>query len=312
MATVSYGDVKDAVQRVAGVIRPVTVAAAGNLGPAAVFLALEFMQHTGSFKARGAANFMAALLEAGAMPDVGIVMATGANADLGFAWAARRYEVPVAVFLAETAPPAKVARLRGLGADVRLTGGDQAAALEAARDFAKRVGALDAYAYDDMLAAAGSGTLLLEIATAVPDLDTVIVAVGGGGMFAGVTAAADHHGIRVIGAEPEGCRALNAAIEAGAVVDVRVDSIASDSLGAHHVSQAALDWAQKADVRSVVVGDPAIDAARCRLWDDHRLVVEHGSATAFAALTSGAYAPRDGEKVAVVLCGANTDPTDLS
>lgn len=314
MPAVTYGDVKAAAERLAGAVRPVTVAAVDPdaFGGAEVYLALEFMQHTGSFKARGAANFSAALVEDGTMPAAGIVIATGGNADLGFAWAAGRYGVPVTVFLPVTTPPAKVARLRALGADVRLEGDKHADALAASRTYAERSGAIDAYASDGILTAAGSGTLLPEILAAVPELDTVVVAVGGGGMFAGVTAAADHHGIRVVAAEPEGSRALHAAIEADGIVDVVVESVAADSLGAHRIMAAALAWAQAADVDSVLVEDTAIVRARQLLWDNHHLAVEHGSATAFGALTSGEYRPRDCEKIAVVLCGANTDPADLA
>jgi threonine dehydratase len=131
-------------------------------------------------------------------------------------------------------------------------------------------------------------------------------------MFAGITAAADHHGIRVVAAEPEGCPALHAALAAGEIVDVPMNSVAADSLGSLHVLPTAFDWARSADVRAVLVDDPAIIRARQLLWDHHRLAVEHGSATTLAALISQAYRPADGEQVAVVLCGANTDPADLS
>jgi threonine dehydratase len=137
------------------------------------------------------------------------------------------------------------------------------------------------------------------------------VAVGAGGMFAGITAAADHHGVRVVAAEPQGCSALHAALAAGEIVDVPMNSVASDSLGSLRVLPAAFRWARSADVRSVLVDDEAIVRARQLLWDHHRLAVEHGSAAALAALICGAYRPADGEQVAVVLCGANTDPGDL-
>ncbi|WP_433523996.1 pyridoxal-phosphate dependent enzyme [Nocardia pseudovaccinii] len=142
-------------------------------------------------------------------------------------------------------------------------------------------------------------------------MDTIVLAVGAGGMFSGIAAVADHFGIRVVGAEPDGSRALNAALAAGAVLDVDVDSIAADSLGAPRVSAAALAWAEATDVRSVVVDDEAIVRARRQLWERHRLVVEHGSATGLAALATRAYQPRDSERIGVVLCGANTDPSDL-
>ncbi|MFI9508087.1 pyridoxal-phosphate dependent enzyme [Nocardia sp. NPDC052566] len=305
--TPTIGEVKAAAERITGVVRPLTVAPAGG----DLFLALEFLQHSGSFKARGAANLLAALLENGALPTAGITAASGANADLGFAWAASAFGVPATVFLAESAPAAKVERLRELGANVRVAGETQTDAKAFAAEFMARTGAIDACAYDRNLTAAGAGTLLLELADAVPGLDTVVLAVGAGGMFAGITAAAHHVGIRVVGAEPEGSRALNAALAAGDVQDVTVDSIAADSLGAPRVSAAALAWATAADAHSVVVGDDAIIRARRNLWEQRRLAIEHGSATGLAALATGAYLPREGERIGVVLCGANTDPRDL-
>ncbi|KRV46489.1 threonine dehydratase [Wenjunlia vitaminophila] len=316
MHTVTHADVKAAAERTAGTLRPVTVAPVapaepGAFGGAEVYWALEFLQHTGSFKARGAANFTAAHRADGAMPEAGVVIASGGNAGLACAWAARRHGVPATVFVPRGAPPVKVARLRALGARVRLEGNEYAEALDASRAYAREVGAVESHAYDHTLVAAGAGTLLPEIVAAVPDLDTVVVAVGGGGLFAGVTAAADHHGVRVVAVEPATCRALHAALEAGRVIDVPVDSVAADSLGARRASAAALDWARTADVRSVLVADDAIVRARHLLWDQHRLAVEHAAATALAALTTGAYRPAVGERVAVVLCGANTDPADL-
>ncbi|WP_141698603.1 pyridoxal-phosphate dependent enzyme, partial [Streptomyces lushanensis] len=147
-----------------------------------------------------------------------------------------------------------------------------------------------------------------------PGLDTVVVAVGGGGLLAGVATAAGHHGVRVVAAEPENCRALNAAVEAGAVVDVPVDSVAADSLGASRATSLALHAAQQADVRSVLVPDAEISRARHALWTTHRVAVEHGAATALAALTGPApgYRPAPGEQICVVLCGANTDTGTLT
>jgi threonine dehydratase len=198
-------------------------------------------------------------------------------------------------------------RLRALAADVRV----EADHTTAAREFPERTGAVDAYAADPLSAAAGSGTLLPELVAAVPGLDTVVVSVGAGGMFAGITAAADQHGVRVVAAEPQGCPALHAALAAGRIVDVPMDSVAADSLGSLRAPSAAFHWARSADVRSVLVDDPAIVRARRLLWDHHRLAVEHGSAATLAALISGADRPADGERIAVVLCGANTDPADL-
>ncbi|MFE1552128.1 serine/threonine dehydratase [Streptomyces sp. NPDC058718] len=316
MHTLVYDDIATAADRVAGHVRP--VALAGPTEPGGVHLALELMQHTGSFKARGAQNFLLAHREAGTLPDAGITIASGGNAGLACAWAAARQGVPATVFLPTTAPRVKVARLRAYGADVRLVGTEYAEALAACEEFARTTGALASHAYDHPLIAAGAGTLLDEIRRQVPGLDTVVVAVGGGGLFAGVATAARHHGIRTVAVEPENCRALDAALQAGRPVDVAVDSVAADSLGARRVSATAVRAAQQDGVRSLLVPDAAIVRARQALWDDRRLAVEHAAATALAAVTGhepdvpgAGYRPEPGETVCVVLCGANTDPTDL-
>ncbi|MFC5720591.1 serine/threonine dehydratase [Streptomyces gamaensis] len=307
----AYGDVQTAALRIAGRVRPLAVASADPIGNGArVRLALEFLQHTGTFKARGAQNFLQAHREAGSLPSAGVTIASGGNAGLACAWAARQQGVPATVFLPETAPPVKVAKLRAYGADVRLVGSAYSEAARACEEFAARSGALPSHAYDHPLIAAGAGTLVDELLARVPDLDTVVVAVGGGGLFAGVATAAHHHGVRVVAVEPEGCPTLHAALAAGEVVDVAVDSVASDSLGARRISPLALHAARKGKVSSLLVPDTAIVRARQALWDEYRVAVEHGTATAFAAL-SGPYAPGPGESVAVVLCGANTDPSDL-
>ncbi|MEU2828769.1 serine/threonine dehydratase [Streptomyces lavendulae] len=300
-----HAAVRAAARRVAGTIRPAAVVPAAE----GVWYALEYLQHTGSFKARGAHNFLAAHREAGALPAAGVTIASGGNAGLACAWAARAHGVPATVFLPVNAPRVKVDRLRGYGADVRLVGDRYAEALAACREFAAGSGALSSHAYDHPLVAAGAGTLLEEVRAALPGLDTVVVAVGGGGLFAGVATAARAHGVRVVAAEPEHCRALNAALEAGRPVDVPVSSVAADSLGATRVSADALAAARAGNATSVLVPDEAITAARRALWEEHRIVVEAGAATALAALRT-AERPL-GERVAVVLCGANTDPADL-
>lgn len=311
-AHLSYADVKSAADRLTGQVRPVAVAqATGPGGAYDLSFALEFLQHTGTFKARGAQNFLLAHREEGSLPASGVTVASGGNAGLACAWAAGQQGVPATVFLPENAPQVKVDRLRSYGADVRLTGTEYAEALAACEDFAAGTGALRSHAYDDPLIAAGAGTLVDEIRAQAPGLDTLVVSVGGGGLFAGVAAAARHHGLRVVAVEPENCRALNAALEAGRVLDVPVDSVAADSLGARRTSAAALAAAAHPSVRSVLVPDAEIVRARRELWSGHRVAVEHAAATALAALTSEAWVPGAGERVAVVLCGANTDPSDL-
>ncbi|MER6304297.1 serine/threonine dehydratase [Kitasatospora sp. NPDC001539] len=304
MEQLTYDEVEAAGRRIAGRVRPVAVAPGDDGGR--TWLALEFLQHTGSFKARGAQNFLLAHAEAGTLPKAGVTIASGGNAGLACAWAARELGVPATVFLPETASPVKLARLRSYGARVRLVGREYAEALAACEEFAAADGALASHAYDHPLIAAGAGTVLEEIRARVPGLDTVVVAVGGGGLFAGVAVAAREHGVRVVAVEPAGSRALHAAIEAGRPVDVPVDSVAQDALGARRATALAVRAAAHEGVRSVLVPDEAIVAARRRLWEERRIAVEHAAATALAALDGAG-----GERVAVLLCGANTDPSDL-
>ncbi|WP_026535537.1 threonine/serine dehydratase [Arthrobacter sp. H14] len=317
MSQVTFDDVQAAASRIAGHVRPVPVARAGHAANSAggtfeMYFALEFMQHTGSFKARGAQNFIRANREAGTLPEAGVTIASGGNAGLACAWAAQNEGIPATVFLPVTAPQVKVDRLRTYGADVRLVGEEYAEARVACDEFAAASGALASHAYDHPLIAAGAGTVMVEFLSQVPDLDTVVVAVGGGGLFSGVAAVAHHHGVRTIAVEPENCRALNAAIKAGTPVDVPVDSIAADSLGARRASVLALSAAQNTAARSILVPDQAIAAARQDLWDQYRLAVEHAAATAMAgAGGAGNYSPRKDEKVGVILCGANTNISDL-
>ncbi|KZM75822.1 serine/threonine dehydratase [Nocardia terpenica] len=314
-----YDEIKTAADRIAGLVRPIAVSPveAGAIAGAdsgRVWLAHEYLQHTGTFKARGALNFIAAHKETGTLPDAGVTIASGGNAALACAWAARREGVRATVFVPENAPRVKVDRLRRLGAEVRQVGTQYAEAAAACAEFAARTGALASHAYDNPLIAAGAGTLLDEIRDRLPDLDTVVVAVGGGGLFAGVATAAGQHGMRTVAVEPRTCRALNAAVEAGHPVDVPVDSIAADSLGARRVTPLALTAATVFDTRSVLVDDADIVAARQTLWDDRRIAVEAGGAAALAALLRNpqAYVPAPGEHICIVLCGANTDPSDLA
>ncbi|MEU5515973.1 MULTISPECIES: serine/threonine dehydratase [Streptomyces] len=323
MPPLAHDDIKAATDRIAGRVRPVAVVptgpgetAEGRVPPGRqVFLALEFMQHTGSFKARGAQNFLQAHRDAGTLPDVGVTIASGGNAGLACAWAARQQGVPATVFLPATAPAVKVARLRSYGAEVRLVGTEYAEAQAACAEFAAATGALASHAYDHPLIAAGAGTLLEEIRARVPGLDTVVVAVGGGGLYAGVATAARHHGIRTVPVEPLHCRALGAAVEAGRPVDVTVDSVAADSLGARRATAMALHAARQDGARPLTVPDDGIVRARQELWDHHRLAVEHAAATAYAAVLPSPDTGEslvEGERIAVVLCGANTDPGDLT
>jgi threonine dehydratase len=307
-------DVEDAAARIAGRVRatPLIDAGAEACPPAGrVWLKLEQLQHTGCFKVRGAVNRILSAAGQGMLPAVGVVAASGGNAGLAVGYAAARQGVPARVYVPATAPAVKVARLRGYGADVVQEGSKYADAYEAAAKHAAESGALFCHAYDQPEVCAGAGTVGLELLEQTGgQLDTVLVAVGGGGLMAGVAAATENHAT-VVGAEPATIPTFHAALAAGGPVDVGVSGVAADSLGATRLGDIAYAVAERTRARSVLVDEAAIIAARRRLWEEHRLAVEHGPAAAYAALTTGAYQPREGERIAVVLSGANTDPATL-
>jgi len=277
-----------------------------------LWLKCEFLQHTGVFKARGAFNRMLAADERGELdPAVGIVVASGGNAGLANAYAAAALGVPATVFVPETAPEVKVARLRAYGAAVRQVGSEYAVAYAAAVEHAQSHGALFSHAYDQPEIAAGAGTIAEEVLDDEPGIDTIVVAVGGGGLFAGIAASVAGRA-RVVTVEPVGIPTLHAALQAGRPVDVTVSGIAADSLGARRVGEIAFEVARRTPPTAVLVDDADIVDARLALWDDYRIAAEYGAAAAYAALTAGAYRPEPGERVAVVVCGANTDPRSLA
>jgi threonine dehydratase len=311
---ITTSDVQRAASRVAGRVRvtPLTEADPDSFPPAArVWLKLEQLQHTGSFKARGAFNRIMSAAEQGMLPPAGVVAASGGNAGLAVAYAAAQFGVPCRVHVPAAAPAVKVSRLRGYGTEVVQAGSCYAEAYELAAKHAAEAGALLCHAYDQPEVCAGQGTLGLELLEqAGGQLDTVLVAVGGGGLMAGVAAATEGRA-HVVGVEPATIPTLHAALAAGRPVDVTVSGVAVDSLGATRLGDIAYAVAARAGVRSVLATDGDIAAARTYLWDRYRLVTEYGGATALAALLAGAYQPEPGERIAVVLCGANTDPATV-
>ncbi|WP_433794052.1 threonine/serine dehydratase [Actinoplanes sp. CA-252034] len=301
---IDLADVRAAAKRIDGRIRRTPVLAAGP----DLWFKLELTQHAGSFKTRGMMN----RILAGPVTAAGLVAASGGNAGLAAAFAARELGHPVEVFVPVTAPAVKVAKLGKLGARVVQEGREYAEAYAAAVVRAEQTGALFCHAYDDPAMVAGNGTLGLELVEQLPDgFDTVLVAVGGGGLIGGIIAGLPGS-VRVVGVEPVGSCALRAAMDAGRPVDVPVSGVAADSLGARRIGTIGFELARKAEIDSILVEDGAIVEARRRLWDEHRIVVEHGTAAAHAAVLSGAYRPEPGERVVVLLCGANTDPADLT
>lgn len=309
---------RDDVVRAAGRIgdrvrRTPVVRVEADVFGAEVVAKLELFQHTGSFKPRGVFNRVLS----GQVPEAGLIVASGGNAGMAVAHVARQLHHPAEVFVPESTPASKLDRLIDLGAQVRVGGAYYADALRASLDRAERTGALVVHAYDQAEMVAGNGTLGLELAEQVPDLDTVLVAAGGGGLVAGVAAAlrgwrGRSGPTRVVAVEPERIPTLHAALAAGRPVDVPVGGVAADSLGARRAGQVCLDTARRAGVDSVLVPDEAIVRTRQVLWDRLRVVTEPGGATALAALLCGAYRPAPGERLVAVVCGANTDPATLA
>ena len=308
---VTREEVEAAYSRTSGWVRHTPIAESGNREPYHLWFKLEYLQHTGSFKARGAFNRLLTARENGQLnPEIGVVVASGGNAGLANAYAAAKLGVPATVFVPDSAPANKVHKLYAIGARVVQGGAEYAEAYAAAVAFAEEKGAVYCHAYDQPEIVAGAGGVGLELLDELPDVETVLVAVGGGGLMGGIAAAAEGRA-RVVGVEPETVPTLHTALAHGEPVDVPVSGIAADSLGARRVGEIGFGVAKRTGVQSVLVSDDAIIDARRRLWEGYRIVVEHGAAAAYAALLSGAYAPRDGETVAVVLCGANTDPAHL-
>jgi threonine dehydratase len=312
-------DLEDAARRIRGRVRrtPVQVVDAGDDWlPAGGCLKLELLQHTGTFKPRGAFNRILSARERGELdPDVGIVVASGGNAGLANAFAAAAVGVPATVFVPTTASPTKLRRLHGYGATVVARGTEYADAYDAAMEHMAGTGAIYCHAYDQPEICAGAGTLGLELMEQLDEMghgvDTVMVAVGGGGLMSGVATAVEGTA-RVVAVEPVTAPTLHEALSAGEPVDVSISGPAADSLGARRIGSIAWEVARRTQVVSVLVDDEALLEARRRLWDRYRLVLEAGASAPVAALLSAAYRPADGERVAVVLCGANTDPADLA
>lgn len=263
-------------------------------------LKLECLQHSGSFKARGAfANLLGR-----AVPAAGVVAASGGNHGAAVAYAAAQLGVKATIFVPQVTSPAKIDRIRSYGADLMIGGERYADALAASEAFVAQTGALPLHAYDDAGTLTGQGTLGLEIGEDMPDLDTLLVAVGGGGLIGGI--AAWFEGRVIVAVEPETAPTLHMALAAGHPVDAPAGGIAADSLAPRQVGRLMFPIARDHVAASLLVADADILAAQKALWETLRVVTEPGGAAAFAALLSGRYVPEPGEKVAVLVCGANT------
>jgi threonine dehydratase len=274
---------------------------------ATVTLKLESLQHSGSFKARGA--FVNLLMRD--VPESGVVAASGGNHGAAVAYAAMRLGRPAKIFVPTISSAAKVERIRGYGADLVVTGDRYSDALAAAEEWMGTSGALSVHAYDQIETLLGQGTLALELAEQAPQLDSVLVAVGGGGLIGGI--AAWYAGAtKIVGVEPEGAPTLAHALAAGEPVDAPTGSIAADSLAPKRIGATVFPIAQRFVSGVVLVSDDDIRAAQRTLWTTLRIVAEPGGVTALAGLLSGRYRCERGEHVGVVISGGNTIAVDFA
>jgi threonine dehydratase len=269
---------------------------------------LEFLQHAGSFKTRGAFNNLLTR----DIPKAGVVAASGGNHGAAVAYAAMRRGVPATIFVPTVASPAKIEQIRGYGAQLEVGGDRYDDALKASERWIERSGAMPIHAYDQWETLQGQATVGVELEEQSPRLDALLVAVGGGGLIGGI--AAWYAGrVPVIGVEPDAAPTLTRALEAGAPVDAPAGGIAADSLAPRQVGQLMFPIAQRHIERTVLVTDAAIADAQKALWKTLRIVAEPGGAAAIAALLSGAWRPRAGQqRIGVVLCGANTTAVKFS
>jgi threonine dehydratase len=266
-----------------------------------VTLKLELLQHSGSFKARGAFNTLANA-DVGA---AGVATASGGNHGAAVAFAARQLGHKAKIFVPEISSPAKVARIASYGADIVQQGANYNEALAFCEAHIAATGAVGVHAYDAVPTLEGQGTLARELEDQAPGIDTLLVAVGGGGLIGGI-AAWYQSGVKIIGVEPETCNTLHAAMAAGERIPVKPSGLAADSLGATTVGKLMFEIARSHVSHVALVSDDDIREAQRRLWRDTQLVTEPGGAAAYAALLSGAYRPEKDERVGVIVCGANT------
>jgi threonine dehydratase len=272
-----------------------------GLPAAPLTLKLELLQHSGSFKARGAfANVLTR-----EVPKAGIVAASGGNHGAATAYAAMKLGKRAKIFVPSVSSPAKIQRIREYGADLAIEGDRYADALAASEAWAQRTGAMPIPAFDQDETILGQGTLALELEQQAADIDTVLVSVGGGGLIAGI--AAWYAGrVKVVGVEPLASPTLTKAFEAGHPVDAEAGGLAADSLAPRRVGERVFPIVQKYARQTVLVSDDAIANAQAQLWRGLRIVAEPGGAAAFSAILSGAYKPAPGERVAIIISGGNT------
>lgn len=302
---ISRTEIQNAARKIIAHVRrtPVIALEENAFGvDARIFFKLECLQHTGSFKPRGAFN----CILSSKVPDAGVIAASGGNHGAAVAYAAQKLGHKAEIFVPEISPPNKVNRLRQYGATVNVIGKNYSEALAASQKRAQETGAIPIHAYDDTHVLAGQGTLAMEFEEQVRGLDSVLIAVGGGGLIGGAAAWYQER-IRVIAVESESTPTLHKALAAGKIVDVEIGGVAADSLGAKRVGELMFPIAQKFISQSLLVTDEQIIHAQRTLWQTMRLIVEPGGAAALTAVISGVYKPHPGERVGVVLCGSNAE-----
>jgi threonine dehydratase len=302
---VTRADIERVYPIIAPHIRRTPIVAANGadfgLPPFVLTLKLEQLQHAGSFKTRGAfANLLTRH-----PPNAGVIAASGGNHGAAVAYAAMKLGVPARIFVPTVSSQAKIDRIRSYGADLTVAGDRYAEALAASIECAAATGAMPVHAFDQPETLSGQGTLALELSQQAPEVETVLVAVGGGGLIGGIAAWYESN-TRVVAVEPEGAPTLADAIKAGRPVDAPTGSVAADSLAPKRVGELMFPIAQAHVDCVVLVADDAIRTAQKMLWDRLRIVVEPGGCAAFAAVLSGAYQPADGERIGIVVSGANT------
>lgn len=305
--TISRADIDAAAERIDGHVRttPVMSVHGADFGlHHDVDLKLELFQHTGSFKARGAFN---SLLQ-GDIPNGGVVAASGGNHGAAVAYAAAQLGIPARIFVPEPAGPTKIGLIRATGADLEVVPGFYADAFAAAEAYRSETGAVSIHAYDAPATLAGQGTVGREIEDQLPDLDVLLVAVGGGGLIGGISTWFGDR-IQVVAVEPEAAPTLATSLQDGPDAVVEVGGVAANSLGARQIGRLSHQICVSHNVQSVLVSDDAITAAQKLLWDQARIAAEPGGAAAMAALTSGAYRPPKDARVGVLVCGGNLDPS---
>jgi threonine dehydratase len=306
---------RDGIQRTADLIRPYirrtpileTAGEDFDLDSIQLVFKLELLQHTGSFKARGAITNLLTRR----VPPAGVVAASGGNHGVAVAYAAMKLGKPAKVFVPSIASAAKIERIRRYGADLTVIGERYADALAASEEWVERTGALPVHAYEQVETLLGQGTVGLEFEEQHANLDTLLVAVGGGGLIGGI--AAWYAGkIKIVGVEPEAAPTLTNALRAGHPVDSEAGGIAADSLAPRRVGELMFPLAQKFVDRVVLAPDAAIERAQQALWNVLRVAAEPGGAAAFAALLSRGYQPERGERVGVLVCGGNTTAVNFT